>query len=211
VLATIDTQREYAGLSVVLSKRFNKRYQFQASYVASTAKDSGSNALGGTTQFESMNSGLVNQFGEIGRPHEFKLLGSYQVPVAEVLLAGYYRLLSGVRYTPNFQLTNGQVNTNAAGLAAGARQIFLEPRGSRITPNQSLVDLRVEKIVNLPDRSQVSLFLDVQNLFNSDAITGAQNRVPSLLIAGFPNPVLFGSPSSITSGRQAQIGARWKF
>jgi hypothetical protein len=211
VLGTIDTAREYAGLSLVLSKRFNQRYQFQASYVASKSKDSGSNALGGTNQFESAVSGFVNQFGDIGRPHEFKLLASYQVPVAEVLFAAYYRLLSGTRYTPFFQLANGDTNTNAAGLGASARQIFLEPRGSRLTPNQSILDLRVEKIVSLPDRSDLSVFVDVQNLLNSDAITLIQERVPSTLITGFPNPVLFGSPRGITTSRQAQIGARWRF
>jgi hypothetical protein len=211
VLGTINTQREYRALSLVLSKRFNRRYQFQASYVASKSEDSGSNALGGTAQFESANDGLVNKFGEVGRPHEFKLLGSYQVPVVEVLLAGYYRLLSGTRYTPFFQLTNAQVNTVAAGLGASARQIFLEPRGSHLTPNQSIVDLRVEKIVTLPDASDIGVFLDVQNLFNSDAVTLVQDRVPSTLITGFPDPVLYGSPRAILTARQASIGARWKF
>jgi hypothetical protein len=101
-LGAINTERRYTGLSLVLSKRFNGRYQFQASYVASKAEDSGGSVLAGNAQFESIVSGFVNQFGDTGRPHEFKLLGSYPVPRLGVMVSGYYRLLSGTRYTPFF-------------------------------------------------------------------------------------------------------------
>lgn len=80
-----------------------------------------------------------------------------------------------------------------------------------MTPNQSLVDLRLEKVLNLPDRNELSLFMDVQNLLNAGTVTGIQSRVPNTLIGGFPNPVVFGSPSALTTARQAQIGVRWKF
>jgi hypothetical protein len=215
VLGRANSERAYTGVSLILSKRFNQRYQFQVSYVGSRAKDSGGNVVGGTNAdrflFESAATAIVNQYGNLGRPHELKLLGSYQVPVAEVVLAGYYRLLSGTRYTPTLQLANGVTNTNAAGMNAAAREIFLEPRGSRLTPNLSITDLRVEKILRWAGNGDIGLFLDVQNLLNAGTVTGIQSRVPSRVIVGFPNPVLFGDPTILTTGRQIQLGARWRF
>jgi hypothetical protein len=124
LLGRAQTDRDYSGISIVLKKRFNRRYQFQMSYVGTKAEGSGGNAVGGANAdrffFESASTGIVNQLGATSRPHELKLLGSYQVPVAGILVAGYFRALSRTRYAATLQLANGVTNTNAGDERVGA-------------------------------------------------------------------------------------------
>ena len=72
----------------VLNKRYTNRWQAQISYVRAQATgnvDNSSSAQVVSRQFESPNLAFVNTDGEASftPKHEFKLLGSYQIPVIE--------------------------------------------------------------------------------------------------------------------------------
>lgn len=210
VIGTANSERRYRGIVVVLSKRFADRYQFQASYVGAHNEGGIDNTSQSSVRgrlFESATTALVNTYGGPTnfRPHEFKLLGAYVVPVADVSVSAFYRVTSGTTYTPTLRLSQG---TLAVPFTAG-RDLFLESRGSRRTPVLSVADLRVEKLFNVGARNRLGAYVDVTNLFNANTVIAVQSRVPSVTVFGAP--VLFGDPAGITTSRQFQVGARWSF
>jgi Carboxypeptidase regulatory-like domain/TonB dependent receptor len=214
VIATLDPNRNYQALMLVLSKRYTNRWQAQASYVLSKAEgnvDNTSNQQISTSIFENPNRSIVNTDGRVtnDRTHEFKLLGSYSIPKVEVSVNAFFRAMSGRNYTPFAQYTSGLLNAPTA-----SRQPFLEPRGSRRFPTDTTLDLRFEKNFNLGSRDRIGVFLEVLNSFNRDTITNVVTRVPSQEITYAPGQsqaVLFESPSAIIAPRQVQLAARWSF
>ena len=76
-----------------LNKRYTNRWQAQISYVFAKATgnvDNTSAAQVATRQFETPNLALVNAEGDASYTptHEFKLLGSYQIPKIETTVSG---------------------------------------------------------------------------------------------------------------------------
>ena len=214
VLGTARAQRKYQALMFVLDKRFSNRWQGRISYVLSknegTVNNGGFDTYGSSTQFESASRALVNQFGplEFSQNHELKVFLTYQIPKVDVGLNGYWRYLSGWPYTPYQRFGSGAINFP---LSSG-REVFLEPRGSRRAASRSTLDLRLEKIFRVGSSSdRISLYADLQNLFNADTITNVQNRYPSVSIAGFDQAVEFGGPTAVTPPRSWLVGARWSF
>jgi hypothetical protein len=121
----------------------------------------------------------------------------------------HYRGISGTPWrTSCASGSSANLNWSFPPIFSSQRAMFLEPRGSRRMEFQHQVDLRAEKTFDI-DVHRFGLFVDAQNLFNSAAITGIQNRYPSALIAG--NTVLPGAPTSIQGARQLTFGGRWSF
>src|SRR5919198_1372126 len=211
-LGTANARRDYRSLMLVLNKRFSHRYQAQASYVLSHAfgaVDNNGSVRTQTRLFESPAVALVNVYGDLtnDRRHEFKLLGSYQIPVLDITLSGYYRILSGLTYTPFVSAPNAAINYPFS----SGRNVLLEPRGSRRMPTEDVVDVRVEKLFALRGNDRVSVYLDLSNVFNASVITSVQNRVPSVKIGGIATPILFDAPGGLIAPFQVRIGARWSF
>ncbi len=211
----IDAYRDYKGVMAVLTKTYSDRWQAQASYVWSrtegTVNNSGTASVTGRT-YEHPAVGLINMDGLMSndRTHEFKIFGGYQIPKIEVSLNAYYRGISGTPWAYIVRASGSSANLNWSfpPIFSSQRAMFLEPRGSRRMEFQHQVDLRAEKTFDI-DVHRFGLFVDAQNLFNSAAITGIQNRYPSALIAG--NTVLPGAPTSIQGARQLTFGGRWSF
>ena len=85
VIGTANPFRRYRAFMAVLNKRYTGRWQAQVSYVYARATgnvDNSSAAQVATRQFETPNLALVNAEGDASftPTHEFKLLGSYQIP-----------------------------------------------------------------------------------------------------------------------------------
>jgi hypothetical protein len=206
VIGTLDPTRKYKAAMFVLTKNYSNRWQAQASYVWSETKGNVANdgLVAWRETYLTPSTGIVNADGlmENDRPHEFKLFGSYQVPVLELSVGAYFRAISGQTYTPNILVSGSTLNF------PGSITPFLEPRGSRRYPTQKTVDLRFEKRFNF-DVHRIGVFLDVGNIFNQDTVLLVQTRYPRRTIADFP--VEFGSPTSIEQPRQFTFGARWQF
>jgi hypothetical protein len=215
-LGTAVAERKYKGLMFVLDRRFSNRWQGRISYVLSKTEGSiantASNSYGQTTQFETPTNALV--FAE-GRPvndrtHEIKAFGTWQIPKIEVGLNGYYRYLSGRTWTP-FQRYSGSA-INWPGFGSQGRQPWLEPRGSRRLEGESFLDLRIEKIFNLgAGTDRLSVYADIQNVFNAGTIIAVNGRYPEVSIGGYDEPIAFGDPTTITGPRRILLGARWSF
>jgi hypothetical protein len=214
VLGTVDAKRRYKGLMAVVHKRMSNRWQAQVSYVLSKTEGTISNgslaSAGARTFFENPNEALVNSFGPSlnDRTHELKVLAQVDVPVVEVNLGAYYRYLSGRTYAPHQQLASSAV----PGFPASSwRRPFLEPRGNRRLPSESVLDLRLEKLFRIGQRDRLAVYADITNVFNAEVVTSRQERYPDRVTAGIETPVPFDAPATIIPPRQFQIGARWSF
>ncbi len=100
VIGTADPFRKYKAMMVVLNKRLSNRWTTQISYVLSEATGSVDNtgdAQVSSRQFETPVLALVNVGGNLtnDRTHEFKVLGSYTIPVIEVATNAYWHMISG--------------------------------------------------------------------------------------------------------------------
>jgi hypothetical protein len=216
VFETLDAKRTYKALMAVVNKRMSNRWQAQVSYVLSKTEgliSNGSLASAGAKQFfENPNDAGVNAFGPAlnDRTHEFKLLAQWEVPVVDFSIGAYYRYLSGRTYAAHQQLSGTQL----PGFASSVwRRPFLEPRGSRRLPAESLLDLRLEKVFRIGANDRIAIYSDITNVFNKEVITAVQERYPqrAILGPGGSNDVAFGAPATIFAPRQVQIGARWSF
>jgi len=215
VLGTLDPFRKYRALMLVLSKSLSNRWSGNISYVYSKATgnvDNTSGAQVNTRQFETPNLALVNADGRVtnDRPHEFKVLGSYQVPVIDVAISGYFRVLSGRNYTPFQQFSASLLNTT--GSSNQYRRPLLEPLGSRRLPTQTQLDLRLEKAFQLGG-NRFGIYADINNLFNSGTVINRLTRVPDTSVvtpAGLVS-LPFETPAALLAPRQMFVGARWAF
>jgi len=85
-----------------------------------------------------------------------------------------------------------------APLAYGSVRVLVEPVGTRRQDHVTVVDLRVSKNFALPDSRQVTAFVEVFNLLNSNA---------EELVSWSTNDFL--RPLAITPPRIARVGVRF--
>jgi Carboxypeptidase regulatory-like domain/TonB dependent receptor len=222
VIGTVDAEKKYKSLMVVLSKRLSHRWHGQVSYVLAKAygsvnntsegsfgNNSSTNGGGGSRQFETPNISIVNAKGELtnSRRHEFKALLGFQVPVVDVGINAYFRAFSGRPYTLYQQFGSSVLSFPPS---SQGRRVLLEPRGSRRREAEKVLDLRLEKIFKLGGRKdRVSLYVDILNALNASTVDGLQYRVPTLAIGD--SDVDFNSATSVVDPRQITLGARWSF
>jgi len=235
VLGTAAPSRKYQAVMFVLDKAFSNRWMGRVSYVWSktegTVGNNGSlpdtfSAAAWNPFWQTPTLALVNTFGRAvnDRPHELKVMGTWQIPVIDVGLNGYYRYLSGRNYTPYERFSSSEINyPRSAG-----RQPFIVPRGSRRLDSESYLDIRLEKIFRLGEGSgQIAVYADAQNLFNAGTVISANGRHPNASVGvtcGQPGsaddctpgtiefvPIDDGAPTSITQPRRWLLGARWSF
>ena len=214
LLGTASTERKYKALMFVVDKRFSNRWQGRISYVYSKSEgvlnNTGSSTYGKSSFYETPTNALVNTQGPLtnDRPHELKVFGSWLIPTVEVNLSGYYRYLSGRTYTPFQRFGSSSINWPTS----AGRQPFLEPRGGRRLDAESNLDLRIEKVFKFGGAAdRVSIYADIQNVFNEGTVITKNARWPNVAIAGYDDPIGFEAPQALTTPRRAIIGARWSF
>ncbi|HEX9365220.1 MAG TPA: carboxypeptidase regulatory-like domain-containing protein [Vicinamibacterales bacterium] len=218
VIGTAHPFRKYRAFMAVLNKRYTNRWQSQVSYVYAKATgnvDNTSSAQVTTRQFESPNLAFVNTEGEASNTpkHEFKLLGSYQIPVIEASINAYLLGTSGLPYGRIQQFSSSATSgLNTGGLSSSYRRILIAPRGAYHLPNLYQLDLRIEKNFSLPGNNRIGIYSDITNAFNKGIVTSRVTRATSVRLptgASFPLP--FGTPGAIQAPRQIRIGGRWSF
>jgi hypothetical protein len=173
--------------------------------------DNTSDAQVSSNQFATPVLALVNVDGTLtnDRTHEFKVLGSYTIPVIEVAANAYWHMISGRTFTPFEQYSSSVLGLS--GQSSTYRRPLLEPRGSERNPPERILDLSFEKIFPMGGRNRLGVYAQVLNALNASTITAAQNRVPNVSIGGVPNPVTYGVAGTIFAARQVNLGARWSF
>ena len=215
VIGTANPFRRYRAFMAVLNKRSANRWQAQASYVYSKATgnvDNSSSAQIETRQFETPNLALVNANGVASYTpkHEFKLLGSYRIPVIDTSISAYFVATSGLPYGRTQQFSNSQLNTS--GLSSTYRRLLIAPRGAYFLPNLRQLDLRLEKNFTLGLGNRIGIYADLQNVANTGTVTSVITRPTSVtLLDSSVFPLPFNTPGSVQAPRQIRIGARWSF
>ena len=198
-----DFSVNYDGLVVAMEKRMASGWQASGSYTFSRV--SGLQAASGTTadgaqtssvapsnMFGSDPNNLTNADGRLpnDRPHVLRMTGVVHAPLG-VLVSANLQHFSGKPWAATAQLPLG---------AQGSQRILLEQRGARRLSSQSILDLRVSKMLRFGDAGHVELLLDVLNLLDD---TAEEALVSDVLAAS-----TFGRPRSFVDPRRAMIGAR---
>lgn len=213
VLGTAAAFRKYRGLILALNKRMSNRWQANISYVLAKSMGTVDNTAGAndgaSRLFETPSLALVNSEGHLrnDRRHEFKLYGTYSIPLIDVNVNAVWLMMSGRTWTPFQRYSIAQTGF---AIASSGREYFLEPRGTSRMPWQRSIDLRFDKQFRVTSRDRIGVYVDVANIFNKAHILDFQDRSPSRTITGI-GPIPVGRPTQILPARQVTIGGRWAF
>jgi TonB-dependent receptor-like protein/carboxypeptidase family protein len=198
-----DYSMDYHGMVVAVDRRLSNGWQASGSYTfsrvgglqaasAATADGAQLSTVAPASLFGSDPNNLTNAAGRLpnDRPHVLRMTGSVQVPRIGVLVAANLQYYSGKPWAATAQVS----------LPQGAQRILLEERGSRRLSSQSILDLRVSKMLRFGEATRVELLLDVLNLFDD---TAEEALVSDVLVSS-----TFGAPRSFVDPRRAMVGVR---
>ena len=118
-------------------------------------------------------------------------MGTVDVPRTGLVLAANLQHFSGKPWAA----------TTQAALPQGDVRILLEARGARRLPSQSLLDLRVSRMMPLGDVGRLELLVDLLNVLNDDA-------EESLATDNLFSPTNFARGVAFVDPRRAMLGVR---
>lgn len=218
----------YRGVTLSARSRFNRRYQYFASYTVSKAED---NATDFQSAFIPQHNGRgrdpdnlnglplgFNPDDEKGpsvqdQRHRFVMSGLYAAPgdivLALIVNAGSgrpYNILAGVDLNMD---GNGGTFPPDRPRRDPANQATAVGRNSGTMPDYATVDLRVSRLFRLGDITFETM-IDVFNLFKRTNYTDVQNVFGSGAYPGQPIPS-FGEFTQAGPSRQVQIGVKLEF
>ena len=178
----------YKALFFKFDKRFSNKWLLSGSITLSESKQY-------PVGYGDKND-LINMYdvpGNYDRGYQFKISGTYNFPYG-IMLSAYFAHEQGRPFNRTIPLwLPGQGNVTIAA----------EPRGSQRYPNQTYLDLRVEKEFRLRGNSRLKFLIDIWNVFNTDyhswvASTNADS--PAYL-----------APGGYILPRRGQLGVRFVF
>lgn len=216
-----DAVRIYRGLTLELSKRYSNGWYANLSYTYSTLEGNWDEEGGGTGSYNTssyledepgINHVEANRYGRLtqDRPHVFKLMGSYDLPVG-FQVGGFFRIQSGAPWEARGYTPSGVVYR------------YLEPAGSNRLPTETSFDLLAAWNHAFANGMSLRLEGRVQNLFNSQTVESVnrlqyldsyKDGVPTSQLGPQgttqPNP-LFGTATSWTAPRRFVVSALFNF
>ena len=196
----------YDGLVMAVEKRYTNRWQARGSYTFSKTYglQVSSGAAAGDPQVSTVApafpsattfgrdpNNLTNALGRLpnDRPHAFRLTTAVNVPWG-IAIAGNLQHFSGKPWSATTQMS----------LPQGDQRILLETRGSHRLSSQTLLDMRVSKMLPVGAFGRVELLFDVLNALNS---TAEESLATDNLFS--PN---FGLPTVFVDPRRAMVSVR---
>jgi hypothetical protein len=198
-------RRVYNALVLTANKRLSNRFSLLANYTYSRMVGNYPGTYDSTTdenlpnfssQFD-LTDLLANRNGPLpnDRPHNFKLLGTYQQPIRSGTLT------VGLTFT----LYSGRpINVLGAHPVYGFSQVFILPRGSGgRTPLVNQFDLHVSYEQKLGKRVTLAVYADVINLFNEQAVTNVDDDYTYSSVA----PIVGGKPADLAHLKDNNGGA----
>jgi len=169
--------QKYSTLEVAVAKRLANKWFMMSSFSATKRDVPLPNNVGGGTAFGANTQDPNAEIFAADRRWEWlgRLSGSYLFPY-------------GLQTSANFEHRSGAPWARTAlfrgGLTIPSITVNVEPIGSQRLPNINLLDLRVEKRLNLPSRQQLQLQLNVFNATNINSVTAiTQQSGPSYGLA----------------------------
>jgi hypothetical protein len=201
----------YNGFVMAAEKRRSCGWQALASYTFSTVSglqvSSGTTAGGAqsstvapvaplSTVFGRDPNDLTNARGRLpnDRPHMLKVMGSVDVPRTGLVVSANLQYLSGKPWAATTQVA----------LPQGDQRILLEPRGSRRLSSQTLLDLRVSRVMSVGGAHRVEVMLDVLNLLNDTAEESI--ATDNIFSKNFAQPTVYIDPRRVMIGVKMALG-----
>jgi hypothetical protein len=188
VVQTVDRPERFRTVEASIVKRLSNRWSANVGGAYTWLHDFPNTVGGG------INNGYpFNPNGLFDAEHtrwDFKVSGIYDGPW-------------GIRFSPVFRHQAGAVFGRSTSVSStnpvlGATTVYMTGYDLR-QDNISILDLRTEKVVNLPASTRIRLFLDIFNITNSHASETITNTTG----------VNFLRPSFIVAPRVARVGFRF--
>ena len=199
-------KRDYQGYQLVFNKRWSNRWQALASLLFSHSTGLANRIYSQSMNFEgpmvtdnnwmsTLNYTINNMTGPLPftPKFEFKISGSYTIPVVEVDLGARFRMHTG---RPVWQL-QGEIPIHTAtndppgGIIGAGVGNIVGTTTPRYLPTQTILDFRVEKAIRLAKYGSVHIVLDVFNLFNSFTPTDIDYQWEFGKVGGIISPRTF--------------------
>jgi len=194
--------RRYDAVQIIADRRYASGWSMQASYTWArtvgnfdndAASNAGSSDLASNGNFANPNRAILARGRTVyDRRHDFKVYGTYAVPLWDIRVSGVYRFMSGAPYARI---------VSSFGPEAQTFMIYVEPVGAYELPPLNSTDLRIEKTFSVSRSARIGLYCDVFNVNNQDGPTRVNNTSGSA----------FGQPRSWRSARQFRGGVRVTF
>jgi hypothetical protein len=178
---------DYKALILAFRKRLSNNWQVNGSLTLAKARNY-------PVGYEDKNEN-INRYGVAGyydREYQFKMSGTYIFPYG-IMLTAFFSHEQGRAYNRTVRVPLDQ----------GRQNVAAEEPGSQRYPDQTYLDLRVEKEFRLWKTTRLKLLIDVWNLLNNDA----NHRVQSTNAASDA----YLAPTRYDLPRRAQIGIRFVF
>jgi hypothetical protein len=193
-----------------ITKRMSKGWQLTGAYTYLNSKGvlpstrlgllSAQRATARFSDFGQNPNDLVNAGGKLlgDRPHTFKSQLVVELPHG-FLVGANYLFQSGRAWARRARISEPDLGFPSA------PEINIEERdGSRRVPNQSNLDLRLQKAFSLRKNVKFAVFGDVLNVFNSDTNEGVLSRIVDVESD-------FGVASDFVLPRRFMVGAKLTF
>ena len=219
----------YRGMTVVVNKRYDNRYQFLASYTLSKAEDNSTDFQGAfIPQITGRGRDRQNPTGlPIGFDPDYDKGPSVQDQRHRFVFSGSFVSPGGMNYSAIVTLASGRPYTILAGadLNGDGNGGSVPPdrarrnptdessslaRNSATLPRRATVDLRASRRFSLRGRLAVDAIVEVFNLFNRTNYTDINNVFGTGAYPSSPAPT-FGQFTQADPPRQMQLAARLSF
>jgi hypothetical protein len=146
---------------------------------------------------------LTNARGRLAndRPHIFRAMSSVNVPKTGLVLAGNFQFFSGKPWAAAASVPTTQ--------SPSGQRVLLEPRGTRRLSSQSLLDLRLSRMIAFGKTAQMELLFDLLNVLNNaaeESIVSDIQVTPSSMNATFDQPNAFVDPRRVMLGVRLNLG-----
>ena len=209
----VKAKRDYHGLQFVLNKRYSDRWQAMASFLYSTSSGMARRSLRQDINVEgpmfwddnwmgSLNQTVNNMDGPLPftPKYEFKLNGSYLIPVIEFDVGARLRVNTGRpvwKLETYDQLTQwggpptGVIDVGGGNIVAVTEPVYL--------PTQTMLDLHFDKVINFPKAYKLHLVVDGFNIFNTYTATDVDTLNE------------YGKVTAIPRSRRFRFGAKFEF
>jgi hypothetical protein len=196
---------DYIAGQLVFTKRLTRRWMLDASVTLSSWKD---HYKGEYTDPQNVTYYDLGANSSMNSRWQVKISGLYQLPY-DINLSTVFRAREGyVRgtYVRISDIPNIGSRSVYGNLDGGGKY------GDQRLPSFYEIDLRIEKVFKVSERSRVTLSAESFNAFNSPLVLARQNLMSSFTWGDTPvTNVAFGRTTNILNPRVFRFGARFDF
>jgi hypothetical protein len=212
----------YNGMTVNVTKRFSRYYQFQAAYTLSKAIDDTTDFITDLQAANQLNLRGERSLSTFDQRHRLVISGVFQSPIQSGMRMG--KILSGMTLSPILTLSSGHPFNLLLGFDAnGDTQANTDRpanvgRNTGVGPGYASLNLRLAKEFIPKESLRIEFIADAFNLFNRVNFSGVNNVVGNMPITDVRvegnRSLPPSAPLAFTSAadpRQIQLGLKFKW